>query len=80
MTQAVVKSPVGGDYLSSQCLSHLIERGIEIVPPSMVAWKEVTKPEDTPVWKKRIVPPNLTESWNNFMIKVHSMFIHFFKY
>ncbi|XP_057660322.1 actin-like protein 6B [Diorhabda carinulata] len=69
LTQAVVKSPVGGDYLSIQCRQHLTERGIEIIPPSMVASKELTKPEEPPIWKKRIIPTKLTESWFNFMIK-----------
>ncbi|KAJ8950291.1 hypothetical protein NQ318_021147 [Aromia moschata] len=69
LTQAVVKSPVGGDYLSSQCRTYLSERGIELVPPSLVANKELTKPDDPPVWKRRSIPSNLTESWYNFMIK-----------
>ncbi|KAJ8926897.1 hypothetical protein NQ314_020749 [Rhamnusium bicolor] len=69
LTQAVVKSPVGGDYLSSQCRTYLTERGIELVPPSIVAYKELTKPDDPPIWKRRNIPPNLTDSWYNYMIK-----------
>ncbi|KAG5873433.1 hypothetical protein JTB14_031050 [Gonioctena quinquepunctata] len=69
LTQAVVKSPMGGDYLSSQCRNCLTEKGIEVVPPSMVASKELTKPDEAPIWKRRNVPANLTESWYNFMVK-----------
>lgn len=71
LTQAVVKSPVGGDYLSSQCKTYLLDKGIELVPPAIVAYKEIMKSEESPIWKRRDVPSNLTESWYNYMIKVH---------
>ncbi|CAH0562439.1 unnamed protein product [Brassicogethes aeneus] len=69
LTQAVVKSPVGGDYLSMQCRNYLTERGIDIVPPCMVASKELVKNDENPIWKKRPTPSNLTDSWMNYMIK-----------
>lgn len=69
LTQAVVKSPVGGDYLSMQCKSHLEEKGIEIVPPYMVASKEVTKSDEMPNWRRSQPVPQVTESWHNYMIK-----------
>ncbi|VEN56965.1 unnamed protein product [Callosobruchus maculatus] len=69
LTQAVVKSPVGGDYLSTQCKNYLTERGIDIVLPSMVASKEVVKADDPPIWKRRNMPYNLTDSWYNYMVK-----------
>lgn len=74
LTQAVVKSPVGGDYLSMQCRNHLEEKGIEIVPPYMVASKEITKTDEAANWKRQFGLPKLTESWQNYMIKV-SIFI-----
>lgn len=70
LTQAVVKSPVGGDYLSMQCRAHLEEKGIEIVPPYMVAAKEVSKSDEAPNWKRLSSVPQLTESWHNYMVKV----------
>lgn len=72
MTQAVVKSPVGGDYLSNQCRNFLMEKGIEIVPACMVGSKDVVKSDDPPVWKRRFTASNLTESWMNYMVKVGS--------
>lgn len=69
-----MKSPVGGDYLSNQCKQLLQDKGIEIVPASFVYSKEVVKPEDPPVWERRIVPDGLTESWKNFMLKVNIVF------
>lgn len=66
----MVKSPVGGDYISTQCLNYLNERGIEIVPPFLVSGKEVIlRSEDPPIWRRRPVPPNLTDSWYNYMVK-----------
>lgn len=70
LTQAVVKSPVGGDYLSEQSRIYLQERGVELVPPSFVASKEVGRPEEPPSWQRRNVPYNLTDSWFAYMIKV----------
>ncbi|XP_019867723.1 actin-like protein 6B [Aethina tumida] len=69
LTQAVVKSPVGGDYLSNQCRNFLMEKGIEIVPACMVGSKDVVKSDDPPVWKRRFTASNLTESWMNYMVK-----------
>lgn len=70
LTQAVVKSPAGGDYLSTQCRNYLNEKGIEIVPPCMVASKEVTKAEEAANFKRRVIQAKLTDSWHNYMIKV----------
>lgn len=69
LTQAVVKSPVGGDYLSLQCRQYLEERGIEIIPPYMVASKEITKADEPPIWRRRFAIPKMAESWHNFMVK-----------
>ncbi|XP_025832342.1 actin-like protein 6B isoform X2 [Agrilus planipennis] len=69
LTQAVVKSPVGGDYISQQCRNYLEEKGIEIIPPYMVASKEITKPDEAPNWQKRSSLPKVTKSWHNYMIK-----------
>lgn len=69
LTQAVVKSPVGGDYLSMQCRQHLEERGIEIIPPYMVASKELAKADDPPIWRRRFPLPKMADSWHNHMVK-----------
>lgn len=70
LTQAVVKSPVGGDYISNQCRNFLEDKGIDVVPPYLVASKEVTKPDEPPNWKRKTSLPKFTESWHNYMIKV----------
>ncbi|XP_063929300.1 actin-like protein 6B isoform X3 [Zophobas morio] len=69
LTQAVVKSPAGGDYLSAQCRNYLNEKGIEIVPPCMVASKEITKSEEAANFKRRVYQAKLTDSWHNYMVR-----------
>lgn len=76
LTQAVVKSPAGGDYLSTQCRNYLTEKGIEIVPPCMVASKEVTKAEEAANFKRRNCQAKLTDSWYNYMVKVEQSLIN----
>lgn len=71
LAHAVVKSPAGGDYLSTQCRNYLTEKGIEIVPPSLVASKEVTKTDEPAIFKRRMVQSHLTDSWYSYMIKVY---------
>lgn len=75
LTQAVAKSPAGGDYLSAQCGYYLTEKGIEIVPPYLVKSKEITKAEEPANFKRRVFRPKLTDSWQNYMIRV--MFISY---
>ena len=37
--QAIVKSPLAGDFLTMQCRQLLADQGVEIVPPYMIAGK-----------------------------------------
>lgn len=69
LTQAIVKSPLGGDYITMQCKQHLIENDIEIVPPYMIGSKEVVKDRDKPKWTKKSNLPEVTSSWHNYMSK-----------
>ena len=39
MGQAIVKSPLGGDFLVQECRKLLEEMNIEVVPPYMIASK-----------------------------------------
>nr|XP_022915511.1 actin-like protein 6B [Onthophagus taurus] len=68
ISQAMVKSPAGGDYLTAQCKVYLEGKNIDIVPASMVASKEITRPDEIPNWKSRNLP-RMTTSWHNYMTK-----------
>lgn len=39
LQQAVVRSPVAGDFISRQCLEFFMESDLEVVPPYMIATK-----------------------------------------
>ncbi|XP_037825139.1 actin-like protein 6B [Lucilia sericata] len=69
LSQAVVKSPLGGDYLSMQCRQHLEKAGIDLTPAYNIASKDVVKERDTPRFTTRKLPENLTQSWQNYMMK-----------
>lgn len=74
LTQAVVKSPVGGDYISSQCRNYLEDKNIDIIPPYMVASKEITKPDEPANWKRKTKLPKVSDTWHTFMVKVYDVF------
>lgn len=69
LSQAIVKSPLGGDYISMQCKQFLQENDIELAPPYLVASKEVVKEREKPRWVKRKNIPEVTMSWHNYMVK-----------
>lgn len=70
MTQAVVKSPLGGDYLSMQCRQFLEAQGIDLTPSYKIASKDVVKDRDTARFTlKTNVPERLTNSWQQYMLK-----------
>ncbi|XP_054710495.1 actin-like protein 6B [Uloborus diversus] len=69
LAQAIVKSPLAGDFVSMQCKQYFEENHIEIVPPCMIASKEAVKENDTPKWVRKPNLPEVTKSWNNYMIK-----------
>eukprot|EP00096_Caligus_rogercresseyi_P002992 TRINITY_DN1547_c0_g1_i1.p1 TRINITY_DN1547_c0_g1~~TRINITY_DN1547_c0_g1_i1.p1 ORF type:complete len:445 (-),score=148.46 TRINITY_DN1547_c0_g1_i1:117-1451(-) len=69
LQQAIVKSPLAGDFLTSQCKQFLDEGSIEIIPPYMIAGKEEVKEGDPPKWTKKKNLPEVTNSWHNYMVR-----------
>lgn len=69
LTQAVVKSPLGGDYLSLQCRNHLEAQHIDLQPVYAVASKMAIRERDQPQFVARQLPPNLTASWQSYMMR-----------
>eukprot|EP00094_Tigriopus_californicus_P004305 TCALIF_04150-PA protein Name:"Similar to ACTL6B Actin-like protein 6B (Homo sapiens)" AED:0.05 eAED:0.05 QI:191/0.5/0.66/1/1/1/3/0/457 len=68
LQNAIVKSPLAGDYVTHQCLNFLEqEKKIEIVPPYMIGGKEEVKMGDPPKWTRRSNLPEVTQSWHNYM-------------
>jgi hypothetical protein len=72
MFLGIVKSPLGGDFITSQCKLYLDENSIEIVPPYMIAGKEQVWETEKAKYTKRPNLPEVTKSWNNYMVKVRN--------
>lgn len=66
----IVKSPLGGDFLTMQCKQLLDGKDIEVVPPYMIASKEAVKDFEKPKWVRKSNLPEVTKSWHSYMTKV----------
>lgn len=69
LTQAVVKSPLGGDYLSLQCRQLLESQGIDLTPAYQIASKEAVREREIPRFTTKKLPENLTSSYKQYMLK-----------
>lgn len=69
LTQNVVKSPLGGDYLSMQCRQFLEAQNIDLTLGYSISAKDVVKERDPARYTKRVLPENLTNSWQQYMMK-----------
>uniref|UniRef100_UPI00358E22A3 actin-like protein 6A n=1 Tax=Myxine glutinosa TaxID=7769 RepID=UPI00358E22A3 len=65
--QAIVKSPLAGDFITMQCREMFQEMNVEIVPPYLIASKEAVREGVTPIWKRKEKVPQVTRSWHNYM-------------
>ena len=48
----------------------MAEVGAQVIPPYMIATKEVVKERAEPVWTRRKNLPNVTESYHTYMTNV----------
>lgn len=69
LQQAIVKSPLAGDFMTMQCKQFLEDQGVEIVPPYQVAGKEEVREGEPAKWTKKPNLPEVTKSWHNYMVK-----------
>ena len=70
LKQAIVKSPLGGDFMTMQCRQFLEESaGIEMVAPYQIAGKEEVRDGEPAKWTKKNNLPEVTKSWHNLMVK-----------
>ena len=70
LNSGIVKSPLGGDFLTMQCKQLLDSKDIEVIPPYMIAAKEAVKDFEKPKWTRKSNLPEVTKSWHNYMMKV----------
>lgn len=69
LTNAVIKSPLGGDYLTMQCQKHLEAQGIDLTMGYAISAKDVVKERDAPRYTKKTLPENITASWQQYMLR-----------
>lgn len=67
LTQAVVKSPLGADYLSMQCRNYLESQNVDMTPAYAVANKEIVREREAPRYTLKKLPEKLTSSWQQYM-------------
>ena len=67
--QGIVKSPLGGDFITMQCRNHFEEKGVDIIPPYMIGGKEPVNEAAPARWTKKPNLPDVTKSWYNYMVK-----------
>ncbi|KAB7506674.1 Actin-like protein 6A [Armadillidium nasatum] len=69
LQHAIIKSPLGGDFLVNQALNFLKETDLEITPPYMIADKTAVKEGDKAKWTKKSNLPEPTQSWLTYQQK-----------
>lgn len=69
ITNAVVKSPLGGDYLVLRAKEMLENLGIDLTPAALIASKEVVRDKERPKFVKKVLPFQPTQSWMTYMVK-----------
>jgi len=67
--QAIVKSPLGGDFITLQCQKYFDEQKVEIIPPYMIASKETVNENQAAKWTKKSNLPEVNKFWHNYMVK-----------
>ncbi|XP_037068027.1 actin-like protein 6A [Pollicipes pollicipes] len=68
LTQGIVKSPLGGDFITAQCRQFFSQNEVEVVPPYMIASKEPVKDYEKAKWTRRANLPEVTKSWHDYMV------------
>lgn len=69
LQNAIVKSPLAGDFITMQCRNYFEEHNLEIIPPYMIASKEPVNEGSAPKWTKKNNLPEVSKSWHNYMVK-----------
>ncbi|XP_003747100.1 actin-like protein 6B [Galendromus occidentalis] len=69
LQQAIVKSPLAGDFITMQCKQYLEDHEkVELVPNYLVASKEPVKEREPPKYTRKTVP-EVSKSWANLQVR-----------
>jgi len=69
LQHAIVKSPLGADFLTGQCQQLLLDSGLEIIPPYMIKDKKEVSEGQRAQWTKKSVLPEVTKSWHDYQVR-----------
>ncbi|KAK5644564.1 hypothetical protein RI129_005864 [Pyrocoelia pectoralis] len=69
ISNAVVKSPLGGDYLILRSREMLEGLGIDLTPTALVSSKEILRDKEKPKYTKKNLSFLPTNSWMVYMVK-----------
>lgn len=69
LQHAIVKSPLGADFLTGQCQQFLQDSGLEIIPPYMIKEKKEVTEGQKAQWTKKSVLPEVTKSWHDYQVR-----------
>lgn len=69
VSNAVVKSPLGGDYLVLRSRELLEAQGIDMTPAALIAAKEVVRDKEKAKYTKKKLSFSPTNSWMVYMAK-----------
>ncbi|XP_022918644.1 actin-like protein 6B [Onthophagus taurus] len=69
INNAVVKSPLGGDYLILRAKENLESQNIDLTPAPLIANKEVVRDKEKPKFTKKALQFTPTNSWMVYMVK-----------
>lgn len=68
LQQAIVKSPLAGDFITAQCRQMFEEKNVEIAPPYVIATKEVSKEGGPAIFTKKNNLPSVGKSFHRHMV------------
>lgn len=66
LQHAIVKSPLGANFLTQQCRQFLEEQNVELVPPCYIAGKKLVNEGEKAKWTKKPNLPEVTKSWYEY--------------
>ncbi|KAJ8032262.1 Actin-like protein 6A [Holothuria leucospilota] len=68
LQHAIMKSPLGGDFITKQAKNFLASQKIDILPPTFIASRETVKEGQAPIFKRKEFAKGVTQSWQDYMI------------
>ena len=68
LQHAIVKSPLGADFLTGQCKQFLEDQHVEMVPPYMIKEKKEVNEGQKPQWTRKSNLPEVTKSWEDYQV------------